>query len=142
MLKRFFLRFCGLYHTPLPDFVLNWGTKSPNLAEVMKKEILTHNEAQLLSAFDNASNAFIPELAVSARLTPTEAESAVHGLLGKRLLILEDKKIRYVRLTSLGVKAKESWPVDASSTVRSNRYNETDSLDDALERSISKLPHN
>lgn len=139
MIGRFFLRICDLSHIPIYDFVFKWINTQPNLVTGMnKKETLTHDEASLLEAFGNASEAFVPELAVLARLTPVEVDSAVDGLRQKALLIVEDKKKRFVRLTPMGIKARKSWPVLASES-KPLRPRDLKSLDTALEETIKKL---
>jgi DNA-binding MarR family transcriptional regulator len=106
----------------------------------MEKEILTSDESALLKAFDNAPSAFVPELAVSARLTPVEANRAVNSLQAKELITLEDEKVRIVRLTPKGARVREGWPVEPQKSSSNNlQFASPGSLDQELQKAIEEL---
>jgi hypothetical protein len=117
--------------------------------EVMKDTptLLTYSEAALLGAFGSLFEAFAPEVAVVARLTPTETEEALAGLKKKSLVELLDRN-GLVRLTHKGKQAKLNWTFEdegiSKNKESSFRCSSISSLsgrrlDDALKSEIKNL---
>lgn len=106
---------------------------------------LTYNEAAILISFGEACEASVPDLAVSARLTPAEAQEALKSLQKKELIDFFDGKI-FVRLTTKGDYARCNWILDSEENPRNILYGSSkegnwgvESVDDVLKREIDKL---
>lgn len=109
------------------------------------KILLTYNEASILGAFGEASEVSIPELAVSAKLTPSETKDALLGLIDKELVNFFDDH-KFVRLTLKGENARLSWAFEVSDLSREKLYPSPKTgssgalgIDEALKREIEKL---
>ncbi|NMF83402.1 hypothetical protein [Nodosilinea sp. P-1105] len=84
-----------------------------------RKIPLTFNELAVLKSFGDLCEASIPQLAVEARLTPTEMRETLFGLEGKSL-VRTAKGGYFAQITPLGTKALTNWEFDeyqGSSTI-------------------------
>ncbi len=73
----------------------------------MEKIYLTEKESRIIKAFGQVREAFVPQLAVTARLTPSEVTQALSGLEHK--VLVEHPEPHFARLTPKGVQARLNW---------------------------------
>lgn len=107
----------------------------------MKKEVLTAYEAAILESFGKSKVAFVPELGVTARLTPSEAKAAILGLRSKGFITTSGKG-KIATLTQIGEQVAEKVCITVENQIpdRLRHHQQSDSsADDVLARAISAL---
>src|ERR1700733_5422342 len=67
----------------------------------LRPRVLSHNEATLLSLFGTSDDATVYELGVAAKLSPSETQSTVTGLV-KKALAIASQNGGLIRLTRAG----------------------------------------
>lgn len=83
----------------------------------MKRKIpLTFNEISVLKSFGELPEASIPQLAVEARLTPTEMQETISKLEEKSLV--KTYNGYFAKITRLGSRTLENWEFDLNESPR------------------------
>lgn len=85
-----------------------------------EKFSLTFNEVAVLKAFGEEDESSIPQLAVRARLTPTEMSDVISKLEFKALIKTSFNGY-FAALTSRGSKARLSWEFDKDEQFRPSK---------------------
>ncbi len=76
-----------------------------------QKILLTFDEISVIKSFGELSEASVPQLAVQARLTPTEMAETMAKLQSKSL-VKTYKGGHFAKLTALGCMALTNWEFD------------------------------
>jgi DNA-binding MarR family transcriptional regulator len=84
----------------------------------MKRLVLNSGEAAILTAFGRDTVVSIPEIAVSAKMTPSQVREGVAHLYSKRLVhpLDSNHNLDLVKLTTSGSAAKQNL-INAPGTV-------------------------
>jgi len=89
----------------------NSHTKVRHTKTMVEKFSLTFNEVAVLKAFGDEDESSVPQLAVRARLTPTEMNEAISKLAFKDLVETSFDGY-FASLTLRGSKARLNWEFD------------------------------
>lgn len=83
-------------------------TRYPGKQQTEKRFVVTPKEAAIIASFSEDGEALVPEIAVSARLTPSEVLDVVHRLKEKELVEIHSGKEQptSVELTASGGEAQ------------------------------------
>ena len=92
---------------------------------------LTYNEIAVLRSFGDLDEASVPQLAVEARLTPTEMSEAIFKLKGKSL-VQTSRDGYFAQITFLGSKALRNWEFDPHEALKGFMPNPKSSLTTSL----------
>jgi DNA-binding MarR family transcriptional regulator len=97
-----------------------YGNRSPlKETKMNNRVVLTYEELRVLQAFGSLEEAAIPQLALEARLTPTEMGEAISRLVSKNLVKTEGNDY-FVQLTSFGSAARGNYLLDSESVSSSS----------------------